>query len=343
MKELTGQMSGDFIEMLPLSEGAKKKVVNFIGLEVPQYCAFLDKFKKEIIGNVYSDKKQKEINQATFGIVAKGDELESIINNKQIIGEIKKMFRKLIAPWILESLILKRALEKPRGYPGDYMMLEYVYDNKPVSQGLGHYFDQGFLDSQLTKTVRSRKETMRSILENEINDVARGISILNLASGSCREIAELDTAKIVDKPDFVCVDFDEEALKYSKSKTKDKDISFIKDDIIEIARKGRGELFKDKDLIYSIGLVDYFPDRLLKRLLLLILSNMKSDGKLILTFKDRDRYKPIQEDWLTDWTFVPRNQMSIEELFRDLELPGISVAYSREPSGIIIFTMITKQ
>jgi hypothetical protein len=73
------------------------------------------------------------------------------------------------------------------------------------------------------------------------------------------------------------------------------------------------------------------------------LSNLKPGSKFIFTIKDRDRYNPIQEDWLTDWTFVPRAENDVKILLEKVGAIKTNVTFSRGDSGIIIFIEMTKK
>lgn len=289
----------------------------------------------------HSQNEQDVLNKATFNVVQAGHELECVIANKRAITATKELFREMVYPWQSESIIMKRALDKPRGYPGDYMMLEYIYGNKPVSKGIGYYLDNGFLNSQLTNAVRNRKTKMSGLLGDELYG-RKNVKVLNLASGSCRELRELNVGAL-DNATITCVDFDDEALNYSKKMINSVNVAFLKEDIVEIAKNGKISVVEDKDLVYSIGLIDYFPDRLLIKLVGAILQNLKSGGKVILTIKDRDRYNPVQEDWLADWKFVPRNENSIVAIIERTNISDIKTTFSRDKSGIIIFLEIVKK
>lgn len=311
--------------------------------DVDEYIHFLGEFENKISRPANKVELQSSINKRTLEIVKNGAELISALSNKKTEKKIKEAFRDAISPWMNKSVIMERGLKKPKGYPGDFQMLEYIYDNKPVSEGIGYYFDEGFLKSELTEAVRDRKNMMRKILAKELENGER--VVLDLACGSSREIKELnDENKTTGH--FICLDFDGEALEYSKkSLSGGGKISseFIKDDILDIVRKGKSELFKDKDIVYSIGLVDYFPDRLFKGLLALVINSLKKGARFIFTIKDRNVYNPVREDWLTDWTFVPRNTETVAQIFRDLNFPNIDIDVTKAGSDIIVFYTVTKK
>ena len=83
---------------------------------------------------------------------------------------MKLHFRKSIEPWFSQSFLMSRGLNKPNGHPGDYETLEAIYDNKPISSGIGEYLDRYFLNAPLAVAVRNRKDRMRDILFDFTNN-----------------------------------------------------------------------------------------------------------------------------------------------------------------------------
>lgn len=320
----------------------------FFENELNNYVGLLEDIDLEISKQIFpSDNTQSILNKNTKEIVEKAYGIEKELNNKSASEIMKALFRSIIWPWMKQSLIMKRALDKPRGYPGDYQMLEYIYDGKPISNGIGYYYDQGFLDSALVRSVVNRKNYIRKYLTGILSARKPKLSkqkILNLASGSCREIREmLDMRPDLDGFDLFCLDQDEEAIGFStKMINKRANTVFVMEDIMSITKDPGNELLKDKDLIYSIGLIDYLPDRILKKLISAIYKSMKTGATLVLSHKDHGMYTPAMEDWLSDWTFIPRDEPMMSMLLEECGISKSNYQLSREDSRIIFFYEIKK-
>lgn len=333
----------------------KDIVTKFFTNELTNYFVFLLDLETRL-QKIQDEQRniQNQLINYSEKIAEKGSEVENIINHPLIMKEIKKTFRSLISNWAYQSPLIKRAFEKPRGYAGDYKMIELIYDNKPLSDynNIGYYYDNWLLKNIYAVAVRNRKDFMKEYLFNSIcNTEATEFNVLNLACGSCREIRELVAEKTIPshkKIKFVCVDMDEESLCFSKqalSSVPDNiEITFIKENILNMLRnpikfsKSLGKY----DLIYSIGLADYFPDILLKNFIKFCFNLTLSNGKLIIAHKDIDKYKPIPHDWFCDWTFYPRNEEKLLTLVEKSEIDNYSIEVKREPSGVIFFVLITK-
>ena len=119
--------------------------------------------------------------------------------------------------------------------------------------------------------------------------------------------------------------------------------TFVRENIISIIRNGKKDLFDGKDLIYSTGLIDYLPDRLLKRLVKLCYDGLNLGGRLILSHKDRDEYIPMKEDWLADWKFVPRNEEKLLDIVAQAGIQRSDIEIIREDSQIIFFLIMDKK
>ena len=178
------------------------------------------------------------------------------------------------------------------------------------------------------------------------------IDILNIGCGSCREIAETlsDGRKPVKKVHFNLVDQDEEALLFSEkalklTKSDHSTFKFFPHNILDYLRKEQKylDILGKQDLVYSIGVTDYLPDRMLKKLISFCLKLLKPKGTLVLAHKDREAYKPVASDWWCDWTFYPRDEKKILKMLSECETSGFDLKTEREKSNIIMFFTLTKK
>jgi 2-polyprenyl-3-methyl-5-hydroxy-6-metoxy-1,4-benzoquinol methylase len=279
--------------------------------------------------------------------------IENKVKQKIVINKIKDAFRELVGEWIYRGVIVKRGFEKPRGYPGDYKVIEEVYDNTPLSKSIGYYSDKYFLNNEYAVAVRNRKDKMREILLSFlVEESNKSVRILNLACGSCREIKEVfadKSLKVKNRIAFSLLDQDEEALEFAKNSLKDfthnVTFDFLKDDVLSLARKKEyKEGLGDFDLVYSIGLADYLPDRLLKSFVRFCIETLKPSGKFIIAHKDIEICKPTSPSWFCDWNFYGRNEKALRDLIASSEAGKFKIEKTiREKSNRIFFLTVTKE
>jgi ubiquinone/menaquinone biosynthesis C-methylase UbiE len=293
--------------------------------------------------NLFRDTQNKGINKAY--------ELEKAIGpDVGLTKQIKQRVRALLGHFIYQSKIYRRALEKPRGYPGDHRTIEMAYNNKELSEGIGKYFDWYGLDLPYTVSIRLRKDMMRELLLEYINSSnEKNLNILNLASGGCREIREMYNSPISykGKAKIMCIDQDEDAIEFSKQKLSEIDTGNINVDLIQgnILRMEDLDLGKDNslDMIYSIGIADYLQNKMLDKMFKDCYKLLKKDGQLIVAYKDREKSKPINFNWYADWNFIERNEPEFLGLINEsMGKENISIDVVREPTGVIFFAIITK-
>jgi len=336
-----------------VSESAiAEKVRRFFINDLKNYLEQLAAVEKKIYQKGPTKTGQIKLDKLNDEILRDADELEGIVGSSVILREIKRRFRLLVGGFAYQSLIVKRANDKPLGYPGDYELLEAIYNNRPISEKIGYYFDQSFLGNNYAVAVRNRNDKMKVILRHFISSSSSPeVKILNLACGSCREIKELLSFLTVRKKIiiFECVDQDEKALEFAKwSMGKlpgNIKIKFSKYNILEVVNKPLyySGLIGKQDLIYSIGLADYLPDRILKKLIHFYFGLLGSRGRLIITHKDIDKYKPLDPDWFCDWTFIPRNREKLISLVKESGIDNFSIDVDCDDSQIILFVSLWKR
>lgn len=263
--------------------------------------------------------------------------------NKQMIKNAQAEFRKNTEYFLSKSYLAKHARTWPQGYQGDYMMVESVYKNTPLSGGIGYYLDKQLLYATLSVAIRSRRETLRDILKKELENRSCP-NVLDIACGSCREILEIapDIKKANAK--ITCVDFDSDALKFSLDRLSYADlqaeqIEFRKYNALKMTNYERNlREFGMQDIIYSTGLFDYLDDKVLIPLLNSLYKLLSPGGTLIASFKDCQRYKTSDIHWLLAWDgFLQRTEEDMYNLFEKAEIPYKALNASRENSGVIIF------
>ena len=330
----------------------KKLVLDFFLKDMLVYISEVVKIIQHLSKErQYSEIMERSLDHLNTQILLKGYCLEELMPDKKIMQKVKDNFRQLIGAWVYKSSIVKRGFEKPRGYPGDYKMLEIVYDNEPISKGVGVYFDNNFLKSPYAVAVRIRKGRLREMLSEYINNISLNkVSILNIACGSCREIKELlPTSKTKNSIIFNCLDWDEEALKFSQDillgiAPKNIEFKFIKEDIMNLVKnESSSQSLGKQNLIYSIGLIDYLPDRVLKKLIYALYQLLQKDGKLILTHKNRDKTFPsLPPDWFCDWKFISRNKEEAIQLFYTCDISDFSLVSESDDFGYIYYFTIIK-
>lgn len=331
-------------------ENIQTTLANFFTKDVKEFIGYLKDAQRNIIS--WDSGIQDKTDSYSHNLVAKGNSILDKIDDRRIIKDTKKKFRSIVGLLPYKSQLMKQGLNKPYGYPGDFDVIEKIYNNVPLSEGIGGCFDTIFLENPYARAVRSRKEKMKELLTAFIEESdLPAINILNLGCGPCREIRELfidenfNTKKEIH---FNLLDQDKEALGFAQNllgnKRQNINFNFLQADVLSFPQSPAFRKLAKQHLIYSIGLADYLPDRILKKIIRDYFGLVACGGQLIIAHKDKDKdpQAPVFPDWFCDWHFVTRNEEYLTRLINGLNLKNISIERSIEKTGKIIFLHLKK-
>ena len=157
-KEYIRQFVRPQIEKMNLSESLKQNIIGFFENDINTFARQYSKNEKAILKGFLKKEEAKNIFRELINDTAeKGNLLFNDIPEKKIQAKIKEIFRQTIGCWIYQSELMSHALKKPRGYPGDYKMIEIVYNNKLISKKIGQCIDRYFLEDAYAVAIRNRK------------------------------------------------------------------------------------------------------------------------------------------------------------------------------------------
>jgi extracellular factor (EF) 3-hydroxypalmitic acid methyl ester biosynthesis protein len=257
------------------------------------------------------------------------------------LREAQLRFREMIQPSFDLSWFMQRGRTKPRGYPGDYLLLTGIYDNVPKATGLGGYLDLYFLNSELARAVRSRVQAAREFVVAEIDRLERPLEILNVACGPSREFTDEWTAP-AHPLSVTLIDMDREALDFVERRLDRAapDGLTYRTRVYNALRMSSVENnvreFGRPDIIYSIGLCDYIPDNYLVRVLRGWRESLAAGGTVYVAFKDCLQYQPTSYAWHVDWHFVPRTEDDCRQLFHEAGFDRDQLDMNRRDSPVIM-------
>ena len=265
------------------------------------------------------------------------------------LAAAKKSFRERTHAMLSKSYFISHARTWPRGYQGDYQMLEGVYRDMPLARGIGYYLDRYSLSTTLASAVRERRAALRGILRDEM--ARRHFPrVLDIACGSCREVFELAPEIGQSGATFTCVDFDSEALSFASNRIAhagiDPDrVRFRQYNALRMISHQRNlSEFGMQDVIYSVGFFDYLQDDILIRLLKSLYELLVPGGLLITSFKDRRRYGSSYYHWMVEWDgFLQRTEEESRAILAKAGIPDDAVASFRDESQVIIFYNAVKR
>ncbi|MGB9678219.1 MAG: methyltransferase domain-containing protein [Candidatus Ratteibacteria bacterium] len=332
-----------------LNMEVQKAVLTFFE-KLKKYSEFLCNFEIKVKNNsTINEFFRKELDIYLKEMISEAYYFEEKVKSLIIRKKVRELFRAAIGKYIYKSPIIKWAYEKPKGYPGDYLIFEMFYNGISSAKGIGYYLDNWTLKYDLPNAVIYRKNKLKNILNKQIRNSRNKIDILNIGCGSSREIRELliEEKFNLNNIAFTCLDQDEEALNFSKKALNEINpnikISFLRKDILSIIglREGKNEI-KKQDIIYSAGVADYFLKTTFENFIQFSFGLLKPKGKIIIPLCSSHNpklYVPLR--WFCEWNFFSHNVNDIKNLIKiDLQIKKVKIIW--EEKNPIFFIIIEK-
>ncbi|WP_413291365.1 class I SAM-dependent methyltransferase [Bdellovibrio sp. HCB337] len=262
-----------------------------------------------------------------------------------------EFIREQLGPYIYGAPFASRAYHKPRGYAGDYEMMNHLYRAELTGRTL---FDQCvhkyFVDEPAGAAVKNRgyylvEKITQLFREHNSRD---SLKIVSVASGPAveQQLFLQSGKEFYNRPAvFTCLDQDEESLKHAQRQLMSTE-RFVKSGfqfnfknlaIRNVIAGGLPE--KDYDLIYSAGLFDYLTEPVAQMAAQKMMASLKPGGKLIIgNFSTDNPCVPFMELCL-DWNLIYRSKEDLERIFKGF---GSKVYVEKEPLGVNLFVVIEK-
>jgi len=252
-------------------------------------------------------------------------------------------------PYFMRSRHAERSYHKPKGYAGDFLMIEHIYANTPKGAGrVGEVIDAFCLARPSSRAIRGRRRLLAGELARlsaPLAEQGKRIAIMNLACGPNRELFDfLGDCSYTHLIEALCVDIDSEALQYTNKYVNtfphSASIRLMQENVIKWALGRSRQEIGLQDIIYSAGLCDYLEDGLFKRLIKKCYHQLKPGGTLILGNLDFHSDSAFM-DRILRWKLIYRNREQLQNLFRDTPFGGATIV--SEEQQINLFAVAVKE
>ena len=259
------------------------------------------------------------------------------------IYKLRRVFINRIRRIFVRGVYIDWSLRKPFGYAGDFKIIDDIYQNNPTTTGFDRLFDNYYQMSAISVAVRNRKEDFKRLIANFIKSrQGSPLRIMDLASGSCRDIKELffSNKALCKNVIFDCYDNDDRAIEFARKLIKNGPrANFIKLNAVKLALAKDVNRITDKryDLIYSTGLFDYFNEKIAVRLTQNLKKLLKFNGIMAIS-SVRDKYSNPSVhfmEWVGDWNLVYRDEDEFRGIFLKSGFKRDKLKIQYEQQGIM--------
>jgi extracellular factor (EF) 3-hydroxypalmitic acid methyl ester biosynthesis protein len=232
------------------------------------------------------------------------------------------------------------ALAKPHGNPGDFEIIDRIYQNDVSSDPRFRSWDRMFHWLTASVAVRNRKEYFINWLTGKpYSHQERPLKVLNVASGPARDVYEFFCRNPSANVLFTCVDQDARAIEYASALCHE-----YRDRIMfKCANALRFRPSGSYDLIWSGGLCDYFSDRVFSLLLKRLYSALADRGELVFgNFADRNPARGCMEV-ACDWLLLHRDEESLRRIAIEAGIEADLIRVESEPANVNLFLHVRKR
>lgn len=261
-----------------------------------------------------------------------------------------KLVNEQIYPFFERSDIIRRAFEKPRGYAGDYEMMNQIYrSNFEGTDVFGRILHNYITNEKSGESVKFRKSYLHRHIRDQLNKNGE-IDVLSIASGPAVEYQEVIrtwTPEDISRLGMTLFDLDREALEHAQARILElatqRGVS-PRTNYINASVKsflGAQSLSSCKyDFIYSAGLFDYLDNRTSATLTKKFYSMLKPKGRLLLgNFTKNNKTKAFLH-LLANWSLIHKTKEEIMG-WAD-EITGCRKSIEIDDNDMIAFLVLEK-
>ena len=265
------------------------------------------------------------------------DILTPVWSDPVTLARHKRYAERVLTPDFMPGAVMKRCYEKPLGYPGDYRIMNYVYEWQRVGdtpyEKLLHR-----IGVETGACVGTRLRMTQKLLAERIAASAGDtpLNISNLGCGSAYEVYDyLKIDRLPSPVNFTLIDQDDRALNHAYEHAYPEVVRHAGRAKVQCLQASfaqllkAGALFKTlppQDVIYSLGLYDYLSARRARALTHDLYAQVKPGGKLILANVKKGREScewPLE--FVTDWSLVYRTEADMLALIEGLDVANVTV------------------
>ncbi|MCE4223264.1 class I SAM-dependent methyltransferase [Methylobacterium sp. C25] len=231
----------------------------------------------------------------------------------------------------------RRAHDKPRGYAGDAVMLDYIY--RPTHgqlDGMASVVHRATTSLPNAKSILWRRDYLAGLIHDYMGS-RECAEVLSVASGHMRELDALREATTDTNVRFAVLDQDETSIAEAKGEYSEFTIEGRVASFAALIKERRP--VASYDLIYSAGLFDYLPKAPAVALIKAMFARLKSGGMLSVGNFTRDSHGRGFMAGFMDWCLIYRDEDEMRAL-AEAACPKASYKIFRDQPRNVVYLEI---
>lgn len=210
-----------------------------------------------------------------------------------------------------------RSFVKPRGYPGDAVLLDWVYGDPSIAAELKSLTEGGrkIYDETFHRLSAQATRLRKNIIASTIDDTSKRVAHPRILSIACGHLRELNCSKAYlsgHVGQFMGLDQDPRSLELI---TKEKNLARV-----EVVESNIADLLTQElklgrfDLVYVAGLYDYLAIGSASRLTQVAFNLLRPSGRLLVTNHLTSNHEAGYMEAYMDWWLIYRDLKELEQL-----------------------------
>ncbi len=253
--------------------------------------------------------------------------------------------------WLEVGTLQWRARHKPRGYAGDFEMLEQICTGHVCDHPLGAAFDRFFQAQAAPQAVRNRTDLIAEVIARFVRDRgAAPVHVVSVGSGpaidvqrACLALTETERKRL----SITLLDLDPAALEHAQTRLypliDQHQLRLVRENLFRLAQGGRrSDALRDVDFLVCSGLFDYFDDPTAAATLTRFWQSLRHTGQAwVFNFAPHNPSRAYME-WIGNWYLTYRTRQEMLDVAAGTEIPRDCVTVAAESSGVDLYWQVRR-
>lgn len=263
-----------------------------------------------------------------------------------VVGEANRLpssaLWNLLGDRLSQSWLVNRARTKPRGYAGDYELLDWICEERIGEHPFGRTLDRFFQNQAAPAAVRARTDLAAAeMVRHYLNRPPGEFRIVSVGAGPAADVRKAAAMLPLERRrdlHVTLLDVDPAALDFAKQKLAE----LLPADRIEPRQVNlmrlpqRGEALPEGDFLICPGLFDYLDDNAAADMLALFWRRLAPGGRL-LTGNFAVHPTRSYMEWIGNWYLLYRTPADLRALAGRAGLSEVVCTVAAERYGIDLF------
>ena len=269
------------------------------------------------------------------------------VHEDGMADEVREEIQRAILSEMRRSELGARMYDKPRGYAGDFETIALMYRGSPSgSSPVGLVLDEALRAQAACHAVVHR----RGLLAEEIGRTmaeahGRRAQVTSLACGPAAELFDVLSGPEGGALAATCIDIDADALEHVRRRlaASGAAMRLEQGNLVHLAFGRQKIAIPPQDLVYSVGLIDYFSDKFVVKLLDWIHGLLRPGGRVILGNFHPDNSSRGLMEIVFEWNLIHRTEADMDRLYRASKFGRGCTAIRFEGEGVNLFAECVKR